>query len=74
MLAFAILAVLHGLIGPFLLTSFFVLWAGRASGSASSVPYSLLFSPSGAISTSLCIYLSPLPRLLVLGLEGGGGG
>jgi len=57
----------------FLLASLF-LWAGRASGSGSSVPYSLPFSPSGAIPTSLCIYPSSLPRLLVLGLGGGGGG
>ena len=41
MIAFAILAAFPGLLGPFLLISFFVSLAGRASGSGSSlVPYS----------------------------------
>jgi len=74
MLAFAIFAALLGLLGPFLLISFFI-FLGRARIKFRFLSAILIaFSPSGAISTSSCIYPSSLQRLLVLGLEGGGGG
>ena len=70
MLAFAILAAFLGLLGPFLLHSFFVF--GRAR-----IRFRFIISAIRMIIAILpirSIYPSSPPRLLVLGLDGGGGG